>query len=169
MVWCVCVLFVCDIMTYLHGCETLYLKDVLWLVPDWLFFTFMFTCSSWFCLFYYLSDRSSVLWHCWLGIRKSIWPVKTEWLGAGMDRSANDLHMFQLMPLPPHHLLLHCKSEWFDLLIPGFPVWKRPWNKCCCCACLTATLCNKTCQMWTICFILCVYFFNEIFLLSDQH
>jgi len=26
----------------------------------------------------------SVLWHCWLGIRKNIWSVKIEWCGAGM-------------------------------------------------------------------------------------
>jgi len=36
---------------------------------------------------------------------------KIEWWGAGMviwqDRVANDLHIFQLMPLPTHHLLLH--------------------------------------------------------------
>jgi len=25
-----------------------------------------------------------MLWHCWLGIRKRIWPVKMEWWGAGM-------------------------------------------------------------------------------------
>jgi len=24
-----------------------------------------------------------------------------------LERGANDLHMVQLMPLPPHHLLLH--------------------------------------------------------------
>jgi len=38
-----------------------------------------------------------------LGGRKGIWPVKTEWLGAGvvicLQRGA-DLHMVQLMPLP---------------------------------------------------------------------
>jgi len=26
---------------------------------------------------------------------------KTEWWGTGMERDANDLHMVQLMPLPP--------------------------------------------------------------------
>ena len=35
---------------------------------------------------------------------------KTEWCGAGMvmvmKRSANDLHMVQLMPLPPLHLCI---------------------------------------------------------------
>jgi len=45
----------------------------------------------------------SVLWHCWLGGRKSIRPVKTEWWGVGMvislERGA-DLHMAQRMLLP---------------------------------------------------------------------
>ena len=40
----------------------------------------------------------SVLWRCWLGGRKGIRPVKTEWWGA-LERGA-DLHMAQLMPLP---------------------------------------------------------------------
>jgi len=52
----------------------------------------------------------SVLWHCWLGGRKGIRPVKTEWWGTGLviwlEWGANDLHMVQLMPLPPHYLLL---------------------------------------------------------------
>ena len=45
----------------------------------------------------------SVLWHCWLGVWKSIRPVKKlsgdvlTWLQWG----TNDLHMVQLMPLPP--------------------------------------------------------------------
>jgi len=50
----------------------------------------------------------SVLWHCWLGIRNNIRPVRT--CGAGvvviLERGANDLHMVHLMPLPPRHLLL---------------------------------------------------------------
>ena len=50
-----------------------------------------------------LSFVPSVLWRCWLGGRKGIRPVKTEWWGAGMviclQRGA-DLHMAQLMPLP---------------------------------------------------------------------
>ena len=45
----------------------------------------------------------SVLWRCWLGSRKGIRPVKTEWWGAGivicLERGA-DLHIAQLMPLP---------------------------------------------------------------------
>ena len=54
----------------------------------------------------------SVLWCCWLGGRKGIWPVKkTEWWGSGMviclERVA-DLHMAQLMPLP---LTVSCFSK----------------------------------------------------------
>jgi len=73
----------------------------------------------------------SVLWHCWLGVRKSIWPVKIEWRGADvvvcLERGANDLHVIQLMPLPPHHLLLHKNPEWFYLSGAGLPrlFWKR--------------------------------------------
>ena len=41
--------------------------------------------------------RHSVLWRCWLGNRKGIRPVKTEWWGTGvvicMEQGANDLHM----------------------------------------------------------------------------
>ena len=29
-------------------------------------------------------DMPSVLWHCWLGVKKSIWPVKIEWQGVGV-------------------------------------------------------------------------------------
>jgi len=36
-----------------------------------------------------------------LGGRKGIWPVKTEWWGAGyLSVEGADLHMAQLMPLP---------------------------------------------------------------------
>jgi len=53
----------------------------------------------------------SVLWHCRLGIGKSMQFVKIEWWGAAMvtyvEQGASDLHMVQLMPLSPHHLLLY--------------------------------------------------------------
>ena len=45
----------------------------------------------------------SVLWRCWLGGRKGIRPVKTEWWGAGVViclKRGEDLHMAQRMPLP---------------------------------------------------------------------
>jgi len=66
----------------------------------------------------------SVLWHCWLGGRKGIRPVKTELWGAGvviwLERGA-DLHMVQLMPLP---LTVSCFSKIqtdFTLLVPAHP------------------------------------------------
>ena len=54
----------------------------------------------------------SVPSHCWLGVRKSTRPVKSEWSGTGMvnclECIANDLHMVQLMPLPP---IISCFSK----------------------------------------------------------
>ena len=38
-----------------------------------------------------------------------------------LERGANDLHMVQLMPLPPRHLLLQQNPEWFILLLPAYP------------------------------------------------
>jgi len=39
---------------------------------------------------------------------------------------ANDLHVVQRMPLPPHHLLLHLNPDWFNLSGAGLPgmSWK---------------------------------------------
>jgi len=69
----------------------------------------------------------SVLSRCWLGGRKGIRPVKTEWWGAGvvisLERDA-DMHMAQLMPLP---LTVSCFSKiqiGFTFLVlahPGSP------------------------------------------------
>jgi len=50
-----------------------------------------------------ITTTFSVLWRCWLGSRKGIRPVKTEWWGAGVViclELCTDLHMSQLMPLP---------------------------------------------------------------------
>jgi len=80
----------------------------------------------------------SVLWHCWLGGRKGIRPVKTEWWSAGMvsylERGA-DLHMAQLMPLPP---TVSCFSEiqiGFAFLVPAHPgsPGKRAVKRVCVC------------------------------------
>jgi len=78
----------------------------------------------------------SVFWHRWLSIRKSIRPVKIEWWGTGvvicLECGANDLHMVQLMPLPP---IISC----FSKIQIGLPFWcqltqvvleKRPLNVC---------------------------------------
>jgi len=52
----------------------------------------------------------SLLWHCWLGFRKSI-HVDVEWWVTGtiisLKWGANDWHMDQQMSLPSHHLLPH--------------------------------------------------------------
>jgi len=80
----------------------------------------------------------SVLWHCWLDVRKGIQPVKTEWWAAGMviclGQSANDLHIVQLIPLPP---IISCFSKIQNgsaFLVPTYPgcPGKRPLNECCC-------------------------------------
>jgi len=49
-----------------------------------------------------------------------------------LEQGANDLHMVQLMPLPPHHLLLQQNPEWFTFLVPAYPGCpkKRPLSGC---------------------------------------
>ena len=65
-----------------------------------------------------------MLWHCWLGSRKGIRPLKTWVVGAGMviclERGA-DLHMAQLMPLS---VTVSCFSKIhisFTFLVPADP------------------------------------------------
>jgi len=44
----------------------------------------------------------------WLGVMKSIQPLDDEVVMViCLEQSACDLYMVQLMPLPPHYLLLH--------------------------------------------------------------
>ena len=66
----------------------------------------------------------SVLWHCWLGVRKGIRPVKI-WLmrcwHGYLSAAKCSLHMVQLMPLPPTSSLLQQNPEWFILLVPTHP------------------------------------------------
>jgi len=49
-----------------------------------------------------------------------------------LKRGANDLCMVQLMPLPPHHFLIHKNPDWFNLSGAGLLrlSWKRPINGC---------------------------------------
>ena len=104
---------------------------------------------------------TSVFWRCWLGSRKGIRPVKTEWWGAGMvvclERGA-DLHMAQLMPLP---LTVCCFSKiqtGFSFMVPahlGSPR-QRVVKRLCVCVCVPGrffhertlffTQWKKTCQ-----------------------
>ena len=57
-----------------------------------------------------------MLWCCWFGDRKGIWPVKTEWWGAGVVIClwGAALHMSQLMPLP---LTVSCFSN-IQIVLP---------------------------------------------------
>ena len=75
-----------------------------------------------FALILLILTMPSVLWLCWLGVRKSIWPVKIWvmrcWHGYLLEQSANSLHMVQLMSLPPHHLC-------FSKIQNGLSFWYR--------------------------------------------
>ena len=89
----------------------------------------------------------SVLWCCWLGGRKGIWPVKNRVLESGMviclERGA-DLHMAQLIPLP---LTVSCFSKiqiGFTFLVPAYPgsPGQRAVKRVCVCVCLCLQLLN---------------------------
>ena len=74
----------------------------------------------------------SVHWHCWLGVRKSICPVKSwvmrYWVVICLQQDANDLHMVQPMP---HQLmpssLASLNPDWFNLTAAGLHTlsWKQ--------------------------------------------
>ena len=80
-----------------------------------------------------------MLWHCWLGVRKSIRPVTIEWWGVGvvicLEQGADCLHMVQLMPLHPQTASFYASFK--SRLVLSF--WyrhtqvvleKRPLNGC---------------------------------------
>jgi len=62
----------------------------------------------------YNSDNvvPSVLWHCWLGVRKSIRLVKIEWWGVGavicLEQGADYLYMVQRMPPLSQNPIISC-------------------------------------------------------------
>jgi len=79
-------------------------------------------------------------WYCWLGVRKSIPPVKIEWWGASMviclEQGAYGLLMVQLMSLPP---IISCFIKIHNgstFLVPAYQavLEKRPLIGCkyCC-------------------------------------
>ena len=89
-----------------------------------------------------------MLWRCWLGGRKGIRLVKTEWWGAAMviclERGA-DLHMAQLMPLP---LTVSCFSKiqiGLTFLVPAHlgSSGRRAVKQVCACVCYGMWV-NKT-------------------------
>ena len=85
---------------------------------------------------YHCGILPSVLWHCWLGGRKGIEPVKTEWWGTGMvicmEQGANDC----IWSSSCHcHPIVSCSGK----IQNGLPFWcrltqvvleKRPLNGC---------------------------------------
>ena len=80
-----------------------------------------------------------MLWRCWLGGRKGIRPVKKlEWWGAGvvicLERHA-DLHIAQLMPLPPTVSGFSIIQIGFTFLVPAHPdsPGKRAVKRVCVC------------------------------------
>ena len=99
--------------------------------------------------FTYLVNLPSVLWHCWLGNKKGIRPVKNWLVGAGMVvclEQGADLHMAQLMPLPLT-VSCFCKIEiGFTFLVPAHPgspgqrAIKRAFA--CACVCVLAYFCQ---------------------------
>ena len=66
-----------------------------------------------------ICEMPSVLWRCWLGGRKGIWPVKVVGCWRVCLERGADLHMAQLMPLP---LTVSCFSKvqiGFTFLVPA--------------------------------------------------
>ena len=51
-----------------------------------------------------------------------------------LEQGADELHLVQLLPLPPHHLLLHSNPDWFNLSDAVLPIlsWKRGMGVCEC-------------------------------------
>ena len=91
---------------------------------------------------------------CWLGGRKGIRPVKTEWWGAGvvicLERGA-DLHTTQLMPLP---LTISCFSEiqiGFTFLVSAHP--RSPGQSAVklVCVCVRVRVCVRVCNKLVRC------------------
>jgi len=94
----------------------------------------------------------SVLRRCWLGDRKGIRPVKTEWWGAGvvicLERGAN-LRTAQLMPLP---LAVSCFGKiqiGFTFLVPAHPGSPGKRAVKCVCVCVCVRACVRVC----VCFV----------------
>jgi len=59
-----------------------------------------------------------------------------------LECGANDLHMVQLMPLPPHHLLLQQNPQWFTFLVLAYPGCPEKKAVKCMCACVLSDIPN---------------------------
>ena len=106
-----------------------------------------------------------MFWHCWLGGRKGIRPVKkTQRWGADvvicLERDA-DLHTAQLMPLP---LTVSCFSKiqiGFTFLIAAYPgsPWQRAVKRVCMCVCVKY---NKCIFLSVLLYVVYMSFLTEI-------
>jgi len=70
-----------------------------------------------------------VLWHCWLGVRKSIRSVKIEWWGVGvvicLERGADCLYMGPPDATASKNPVISCLIQiqtGFTFLVPAYPV-----------------------------------------------
>ena len=64
----------------------------------------------------------SVLWRCWLGDRKGIRPVKTEWWGTAMVSCLEQVQMICIWSSGCHcHPIISCSSK----IQNGLPYWCR--------------------------------------------
>jgi len=109
--------------------------------PACVYCTLLQAGSSMMVVFWYcIQGDIQVLWHCWLGGRKGIRPVKNWVVGCWhgyLERGA-DLHMAQLMSLP---LTVSCFSKiqiGFTFLVPahlGSPGQRAVITGLCVCVC----------------------------------
>jgi len=110
-----------------------------------------------------------VLWHCWLGGRKGIRPVKNlSAVSAGVViciELGADLHIAQLMPLP---LTVSCSSKiqiGFTFLVPAHPgsPRQRAVKRVCVCVCVCVRVracvraCMRACWSFTLVCVLSGY------------
>jgi len=93
---------------------------------------------SWFILNYVKINLPSVLWCCWLGVRKSIWPVKIERWGTGLVISVwSEVQVICISSCWCHcHPSISCFIKIqivLTFLVPAYPpvvLKKRPLNGC---------------------------------------
>jgi len=82
----------------------------------------MFDFYTMFCVY-----RSSVLWHCWLNVSKSIWPVKIDWRGAVLLwlSIGSEMQMICMWFSQCHcHPIISCFlkiQNGFTFLVPAYP------------------------------------------------
>ena len=94
-------------------------------------------------------DLPSVLWNCWLGDSKSIWPVGIEWRTAGgviLSEAMCKWFTYPISYCSGLHCHLSClclKLRMLDLSdahVIYIAMKRRPISDCCCCCCCSALL-----------------------------